>query len=468
MKSGTPITAMRLCAIVASLFLLAGASPGEESSVDGLARKIQTVDALFSVVGDGSMPGAAVAVLQGDTVVLSKGYGMADIAGGVAVTPRTRFRIGSVTKTLTAIAVLQLAEREKLSLDDSLEKFFPDLPFARAVKIRHLLGHTAGVPDFIPESAVKTSALEFEPGSRINYSNTGYHMLGRIIERVTGASWEECVYGQILAPLEMKDTGFDRLRDLTGRAAGYQAGADGRYLAVDLGDANGAYAAGGLYSSAEDMLRLVRGLRSGKILGKEMLLRATTPQVLSDGRSVVYGLGWMTRNYRGLREAGHGGDIGGFNAYFALYPDEDLAVVVLSNVEMRPPGKLPDAGALTHQIVDVWLASKLKAVAVAEPVSIPSEILDRYVGRYRIEAPETILRNMGEEIAIKREGSRLRAEANGREVALVAHSVSRFQGPNSPVELEFACDGHGSCPKVVISLLGLREFHATRIVETAP
>ncbi|MDZ7639047.1 MAG: serine hydrolase [Bryobacterales bacterium] len=460
----TRLTANRRAILVACLTVAAGMALGAQPSADAVSRKIQAVDALFSVVNGSASPGAAVAVLQDDTTLLLKGYGMADVSSAMPITPQTRFRIGSVTKPFTAIAVLQLVEIGKLSLDDSIDKFLPDLPFGGQVKVEHLLSHTAGVPDFIPEDAAKRTALEFEPGSRINYSNTGYHMLGRIIERVTGGTWEQCIRTQILAPLGMENTGFDNRRELAGRAAGYRAGADGGHTAVDLGDAKGAYAAGGVYSTAEDMLRLARGIRDGKLLSKEMLELATAPRVLSDGRHVVYGLGWMTREYKGLREVSHGGDIGGFNAYLALYPDEGYAVAVLSNVEMRPPGRLQDAGALAHKIVDVWLADELASPAQVQPVRVPVETLDRYVGRYRIEAPETIRRNMGDEIAIRRDGNGLRAEANGRDVALVADSTVRFRSPNSPVELVFVCEDSGNCPKVVISLLGLREFHAVRIV----
>ena len=330
--------------VLAAFSLCAATPPGAEKKIDELFRPIAEIKS----------PGAAVAVVRNGQVIFTKAYGMADVANGVDNSPGTIFRLASITKTFTAVAVLQLMEGGKLKLNEPLSKYMADFPNSEKILISHLLSHTAGVADFIPYEELQKRPLEFEPGSRISYSNNGYSLLGRVIEKVSGQPWDEYLRDHIFLPLGMKHTGYDRTQELAGRATGYLAGADGQYKPIPPQDAFGAYAGGGLYSTVEDMVRWDLGLSSGKLLRQETLERASTPGLLTDGRRTVYGLGWMTTNYRGLREVGHGGDITGFNTYFARYPDSQLSVIVLSNVGMRPPGPVPVSADLVHRIAEIW------------------------------------------------------------------------------------------------------------------
>jgi D-alanyl-D-alanine carboxypeptidase len=421
------------------------------------------VGELFRPVAGGKLPGAAVAVVYHGQIVFMKAYGMADVARGIANSPGTIFRLASVTKTFTAVAVLQLVEGGKLKLDDPLSKFVPDFPNAGKIRISHLLSHTAGVPDFIPYDEVKKRPLEFEPGSRINYSNNGYYLLGRVIEKVSGQPWDEYLRDHIFLPLGMKHSGYDRTVELAGRATGYLAAADGTYQPIAPQDALGAYAGGGLYSTVEDMALWAGGLASGKLLPAGTLERASTPGLLSDGRRTAYGFGWMTATYRGLREVGHGGDITGFNTYFARYPDEKLTVIVLSNVGMRPPGPLPIAADLVHRIAEVWLEDRMQKADTQPDVKVDTARLESYTGRYRVDAPEVIIQNTGTHIVVTRQGDHLVAEANGLKMPLLAKSDTVFQALGSPAELTFVRDGSAKCPKIVITLMGLREFPALRV-----
>ena len=439
--------------LLAAFSLCAATPPGAEKKVDEL----------FRPVAGGKLPGAAVAVVHDGQVVFMKAYGMADVAKGIANSPGTIFRLASVTKTFTAVAVLQLVEAGKLKLDDPLSKFVPDFPNADKIRISHLLSHTAGVPDFIPYDEVKKRPLEFEPGSRINYSNNGYYLLGRIVEKVSGQPWDEYLRDHIFRPLGMKHSGYDRTVELAGRATGYLAGADGTYQPIAPQDALGAYAGGGLYSTVEDMALWASGLASGKLLPNETLERASTPGLLSDGRRTAYGFGWMTATYRGLREVGHGGDITGFNSYFARYPDEKLTVIVLSNVGMRPPGPLPIAADLVHRIAEVWLEDRVQKADTQPDVKVDSATLESYTGRYRVDAPEVIIQNTGTHIVVTRQGDHLVAEANGLKMPLLAKSDTVFQALGSPAELTFVRGGSAKCPKIVITLMGLREFPALRV-----
>jgi CubicO group peptidase (beta-lactamase class C family) len=319
------------------------------------------------------------------------------------------------------------------------------------------------VPDFIPYEDVKKQPPEFEPGTRINYSNNGYQVLGRVIEKVSGQAWDEYLRDHIFVPLGMRQTGYDRAEELAGRATGYLAGKAGAYEPIPSQDARGAYAAGGLYSTIEDMVRFEPGLVSGKLLPRKALDQASTPGLLKDGRRTAYGYGWMTTTYRGLREVGHGGDITGFNTYIARYPDEKFTVIVLSNSGMRPPGPLPDAGDLAHRIAAIWLASRMQNPDACPDVRVAPATLDLYVGRYKVDAPEAVIRQMGAYIVVTREAGRLIAQANGMQLPLDAKSESVFQAQGSPAELTFVRDGTARCPELVITLMGLREFHALRV-----
>jgi D-alanyl-D-alanine carboxypeptidase len=425
-------------------------------------RFMDEVDALFRPVTAGSSPGAVVGIIRNQQVVLAKGYGMANVETQTPLTASTKLRIGSVTKTFTAIAVLQLVEAGKLRLDDPLSRFAPEIPDAGAIRIAQLLSHTSGIPDFIPLEEVRKRPLEFAPGMRINYSNNGYQLLGRIIEKVSGLSWEDYLRQHIFLPAGMTNSGLDRSLNLPGRAAGYLPGKEGSYLPVLIESAEGAYAAGGLYSTVEDMLRWIQALDSGKLLSRAMLQRATGPGVTSDGRKTVYGLGWMTKEVRGLRRYGHGGDIPGFNAYVAQFPDENFTVVVLANIGMRPPGPLPDAGALAHRIAEIWLMDRMQPNGPPPSFPVAVSTLRSYTGRYKIHAPEVILRNMGADIVVVLEGERLSAEANGIKIPLHPTSDTHFELSGSPAELTFVPGAGSKCPKVVITLMGLREYDALR------
>jgi CubicO group peptidase (beta-lactamase class C family) len=349
-----------------------------------------------------------------------------------------------------------------LKLDDPLSKYVPDFPNGDNVRISHLLSHTAGVPDFISPEEASRRGLEFEPGTRINYSNNGYQLLGRVIEKVSGQPWDEYLKEHIFAPLGMAHTGYDKTEELTGRATPYLVGKDGSYAPVPAQDARDAYAAGGLYSTVEDMSRWEQGLDSGKLLRAETLARATTPGVLSDGRETAYGFGWMTSNYRGLREVGHGGDITGFNTFVARYPDEKFTVIVLENMGMRPPGPLPDAGNLAHQIAAIWLAGRMQEPDARPNFAVSTSVLDSYVGRFKLDAPQAVVQAMGSLLTFYRQGDHLAVEVNGQKLPLDAKSATVFQAFGSTAVLTFIPGKGGKCLEVVVTLMGLREFHAFR------
>jgi D-alanyl-D-alanine carboxypeptidase len=446
--------------ILAALLGWAGPLPAADP-LDPIAFRI---DELFKSVTPGKSPGAAVAVVRNGRAIVTRCYGMADVEKDVPITPATIFRLASVTKPFTAIAVLQLAERGKLSIDDAVSKYLPEFAHGATVRISHLLSHTAGIADFISYDEALKRPLEFEPGSRINYSNSGYQLLGRVIEKVSGMSYEDYLRKHIFSPLGMRNSGYDKTEVLPGRATPFLLDKDGYYKPVRAQDAAGAYAAGGLYSTILDMVQFEQGLTSGTLLRKPTLERASTNAIVAGGRKIAYGQGWMTRNHRGLREAGHGGDITGFNTYIARYPEHGLAVIVLSNTGMQPPGPLPAAGDLAHSIAELYLGDRMEKSGTRPTVRVAVETLDRYCGTYKVEAPAVVLRNLGEVMTISRDGDRLTAAVGPLKLPLEAYSDVTFQATGSPAELTFTPGANESkAASFMISLLGLREFRAVRV-----
>jgi hypothetical protein len=171
----------------------------------------------------------------------------------------------------------------------------------------------------------------------------------------------------------------------------------------------------------------------------------------------------MTSTYRGLREVGHGGDITGFNTFVARYPDEKFTVIVLENMGMRPPGSLPDAGNLAHQIAAIWLSGRMQNPDARPNFAVSPSTLDSYVGRFKLNAPDAVVQAMGSLLTFSREGDHLAAEVNGQQIPLDAKSEAVFQAFGSPAVLTFIRDKDGKCTEVVVTLMGLREFHAFRV-----
>jgi CubicO group peptidase (beta-lactamase class C family) len=304
-------------------------------------------------------------VARGDDVLLSKGYGSANLEWDLPNTPSTRFRLGSLTKQFTSASILLLEERGKLKVEDPVKKYLPDAPAAwDKVTIFHLLTHTAGIPNFTafpdyrsteafpttPEELVarfRDKPLEFEPGEGMNYSNSGYALLGYLIERISGESYESFVRQNIFAPLGMKDSGYDSNSVVIAhRAAGYEPSPNGPVNAGFI-DMSIPFSAGALYSTTEDLLRWEQGLFGGKLLSMASLQKMTTPFK----NNYAFGLSIIRVN--GHKAIYHNGGIEGFNTVLAYYPEEKITVAVLGNLN----GDAPEL-----------IAGKLALVALGENV----------------------------------------------------------------------------------------------------
>ncbi len=327
-----------------------------------------------------------VLVVDGDRTLLDKGYGMADLEWNIPNAPDVRFRLGSLTKQFTATLVLLLQQDGKLKIEDPVNKYLPGTPKTWAkITLGNLLGHTSGIPNFTDDKdfgfwrmSAHTTAeelaffrdkpLDFEPGSKFDYSNSNYEVLGAVIEAVSGQKYGDLLQQRIFTPVGMKNTGLDTDElILPRRAQGYAPAKSGlehaRSESMTI-----PWAAGSLYSTSGDLLLWEHALFGGKVLNQASLEAMTTP-----GKG-GYGLGLFIDEKDGVRVIGHGGGIEGFNTNLSYVPARRLAVVVLSNVTGGAPGQM------SAQLRDVVLGKPVLLASEREAVPITKQELLKFLG----------------------------------------------------------------------------------------
>ena len=421
----------RLATLALSAVLFAVAASAQDT-----ARMDQVIQ---SHVSAGTFMGTVLVARDGAAIV-DKAYGMANVEWDVPNTTATKFRLGSVTKQFTAAAILLLEERGKLKIDDRVKSHLPDSPMAwDRINIYNLLTHTAGIPNFTAspdyntikltarsaEAAVtsfRDRTLDFGPGEKMSYSNSGYMVLGAIIEKVSGQTYEKFVADNLFAPAGMTDSGYDsNTAIIKRRASGYvrtPAGfSNAGYLHMSI-----PHAAGALYSTTHDLLKWQQALFGGRIVSKASLDRMITP-FKND-----YALGVTSALVNGRRVIAHGGGIDGFNTHLAYYPDSRTVVVVLSNVNGTVPGTLAgQLGALMHG-ESVMLTSERKEI------TLPAATLQKFVGTYEL-APNAVM-------TITLEGGSLMGQLTGQgKLPLFPQSETLFFLKVVDAQIEFAADG---------------------------
>ncbi len=301
-------------------------------------------------------PGCAVGIYREGETVYQAGFGMAHLEHGVRINPSTVFHIASLSKQFTAMAIGLLAREERISLEDELRKYLPELQAASGVTFRHVIHHTSGLRDQwdllrlggwrhadlktngdILRLAANQRELNFPPGTRFQYINTGYTLMGIVIERVTGKSLREYADEQIFKPLGMHATFFqdDHQQIIRNRAQAYSPDGDGN-LKINVPDYE-TVGPTGLLSTVEDLALWERNFLFPIVGDEDFITEMLTPGLLNEGRSTSYGFGLLRGSYRGLETIEHAGGDAGFRAHFLRFPDERLAVAVFCNLsEMRP------------------------------------------------------------------------------------------------------------------------------------
>jgi CubicO group peptidase (beta-lactamase class C family) len=363
------------------------------------------VDALFAGSGHDDTPGAEVLVARNGNIVFEKGYGVANLDTKMPITGDTRFRIGSITKQFTAAAILKLAEQGWLRVDDPVSKFLPDWPRGGEVTLRHLLTHSSGIHNFTAKSgfeahvrqpislpklvaSFENDPYDFNPGEKYSYCNSGYVLLGLIIEKVCGESYETYLRKTFFAPLGMNDTGvYPSGGALPKEALGYsfENGAVGRAVGWEMSNVA---TAGELYSTAHDLFRWNEAIFGQKVISAQSMRAAFTVGVLKDDdpahpEDTGYGDGWTIDRLNGAREISHGGELAGFGSYLLRLPDYKLTVVVLLNRVPHQPNL--QQWVLARQIARLALGRELPPDEKPKIAGdLPPEALQAIVGQYNM------------------------------------------------------------------------------------
>lgn len=299
-------------------------------------------------------PGATVIVSQRGVILFRKAYGLANTETKVPLRPELSLRTGSVTKQFTAAAIMLLAEQGKLALADEIGKHLSDYPdHGRHITIENLLTHTSGIRNYteLPQfgsvltkdvsvddaiAFFKGAPLQFQPGQRFSYSNTNYFLLGAIIEKVSGISYQDFMQQQIFQPLQMHSTEIESAASPVATAIGYTQGRNG-INKVPYYSMSWPFAAGAMRTSVDDLVRWDNAIRIGALLSRESWVRMTKDFTLSDGSNTGYGYGWFIRRLGGNKVLEHGGDIGGFSADTWHFPEAQIFIAVLANSDSHEP-----------------------------------------------------------------------------------------------------------------------------------
>jgi CubicO group peptidase (beta-lactamase class C family) len=359
---------------------LCGCAPRDERLAQADPRTGRVEAFMTELVSPGE-PGAAVLVVEGGRTVFERGYGISDLRGGRPIGPRTNFRLASVSKQFTAAAVMLLVHDGRLHYDDRLTDVFPDFPdYGREITLRHLLQHTSGLPDYedlmppeaepgsgdpvqikdneVLELLERAKAPLFPPGTSWKYSNSGYVVLGLIVEKTSGLPFDEFLGRRIFAPLKMDRTvayvrGKNEIAD---RSYGHSR-VEGRWIETDQSPTSATLGDGGIYSSLEDTSKWDEALRLGTLLDAADMREALTParvngppHLESDGTPTAYGFGWFLNPWRGHPRMWHYGETQGFRTSIQRFPEDKLTVIVLANRSDV------DAAALALRTAQIYLS----------------------------------------------------------------------------------------------------------------
>jgi CubicO group peptidase (beta-lactamase class C family) len=407
-----------LCLVTA--WGVAAGSVGAQQPADAaLVRRIDSV--VGEAMARSKTPGMSVAVQQGADLVLAKGYGMADLESSVPASANTVYRLGSLTKQFTALGIMQLVEAGKVRLDDEITRFLPDFPTqGHRVTVHHLLTHTSGIrnytalgPSFWLEASrrdltdeqmvglFKDLPFDFAPGDKWSYSNSGYFLLGMIIEKASGLPYREYLQERILRPAGLTATSYcDEAPLIPDRAQGYEV-EKGQVMNDGVISMNTPGAAGAMCSTVLDLLRWQRALTGHRLISRASTERMATVATLNDGKATTYGYGLGVGQLEGHPRLGHGGGINGFITQLDYYPADQLTVAVLGNLGGAPSGEV--AGKVARLTLGIGLEAP-------KDLLLPSAELEWYTGAWELPSQGTV--------TIARKGERLVLQVGAQEFPL--------------------------------------------------
>lgn len=365
----------------------------------------EAIDSIFSEWNKNDAPGCALGIIQDNKLVYAKGYGLANMEYNIPNSALSVFRIGSTSKQFTAACIVLLAEQKKLNLDDNLKSLFPDFPeYAEKITIRHLLNHTSGIRDYLQVAYLKglgdddyyvdaeimkwlinQSDLNFAPGEEHLYSNSGYWLLGQIVNKVSGMNMAEFAQKEIFEPLGMNNTHFhnDHTAIVNNRASGYVPSENDNYkISMTTLDMIGD---GGIFTNINDIKKWDDAYYDNSVLSEEFWNMMTQQGVLNSGEEISYASGLMVSEYKGLKTVRHGGAFVGFRAELLRFPDQKLSIAIFANRGDANPSEK------ANQVADVLLKDKLidevDDKQESSGIDEPNEIfnLTQLVGSYEIQ-----------------------------------------------------------------------------------
>lgn len=443
---------MSLQKIILAFCLLGSLAMVSCRTVDHRARMEQVVQYYSS---NNQFMGS-VLVARDQTLLLNESYGFANLEWEIPNSLTTKFRLGSVTKQFTAACVFILEDRGVLKVDNAVKTYMPNAPAAwDKVTIYNLLTHTSGIPNLTsfpgyqdkegifttPEQLVSLflkKPLDFASGEKASYSNSNYILLGYLIEKISGESYEKFVADNIFTPLGMNDSGYDvNSAIIPRRAAGYSSDLrNAKYI-----DMSTAFSAGGLYSTTQDLLLWEQGLFGGKLLSPASLQKMVTPFKKN------FACGFFVNAENGRKVIEHRGGIVGFRTELRFFPDEKLTVAVLANIERYPTDIATKLAAVAH-------GEKVILPSERQEIALPSSIIANYVGSYELE------RGVMLEVTLEN-GQLMVQESNQSKFAIFAQTESQFFAKDPDAQIEFFKNANGEVSHLVIHELG-RDRKANR------
>jgi len=434
------------------------------------------VSNIFKSAQTGITSGVSVLVSKNGEIIYEKGFGYADIGNKVPITPDTKFRIGSITKQFTAAAILKLQEEGKISVTDKLSKFIPDFPRGDEVTIHHLLTHTSGIhsytdqPNFQkyvtlsikPKSlvdSIKTRPYDFNPGDRWLYNNSGFFILGYIVETISGKSLGEYLSETFFKPLGMNSTGiYSTTLLLDNEAYGYSI-ENGKIIKALNWDMSWAGGAGALYSTVRDLYTWNEAIFNGKVLKEESLKAAFTPVVLNNKEKSDYGYGWVFQDFRGYKIISHGGGLHGFQSALGRQPEQKITVTVLCNSTPPPDGINPTANAESIFEYLLWKDMQ-KQSSFGSDLVVDESTLKSYVGRYDY--------GQGAVLIVTLDGKQLNAQMTGQPMfPIFPSSKNEFNWKVVEAKVKFETDENGNVTNV-IHYQGGQQLVAKKLKDETP
>jgi CubicO group peptidase (beta-lactamase class C family) len=362
------------------------------------------VDKLFARWDRTDSPGCVLAVVKDGRMVYRNGYGMANLELDVPLTPQSVFYIGSVSKQFVAMCIALLSAEGKLNLDDDIHKYIPEIPdYGVPIKIRNLIHHTGGIRDYLELENIagipfgfyhqkevirliaRQKELNFTPGAKYTYSNSGYFLLGVVVERASGKSLRAFADEHIFKPLGMRNSRFhdDYSELIKNRATGYYH--MGKEVYRNFLSTFDCVGSGGLYTSVEDLFLWDQNFYHYKVGGEDIIQLMHTQGDLNNGQRLEYAFGLQIKEYRGLRVVEHGGSLGGYRAELIRFPDLRFSVIILSNLNSINPARL------SRQVADIYLAGKFteekpepkrRSAERTKKLGLPREKLVEYTGDF--------------------------------------------------------------------------------------